>query len=1060
MIHPIHSTEDRMRIPVRGTGPCAFLVALLLALFAGSVSAQETGKIEGRVTDQGGQPIAGAQVLVVGTRYGNITNPQGYYFVNNVPAGLQDIQAQFIGYQTVTVRQQRVLAGQTLTLNFTLSQSAVAVQAIEVVGERTPLVPRDQVASKNIITGEDVAQLPVDNPRALITLQPGVVASGRVANKVSIRGGRSGEEAVFIDGVLVRSFAGGVTNLNLGTNTLSEVDVLTGGFSAQFGDAQSGIINFVTRSGGRTWTGATSIQSDEMIPKKYSLGLNRGELSFGGPLFGNLGFFAAATAQGQRSQNYGKLYRDLPIYVASGIDTTVTLTSASSVAGRNDVREVAIPGYTLYDEGGRLPFSNQDAYTLDSKLDWSYGSGSRIFLTGKSSRNQRRTSFAPDATTFSNFYNPSGYAGALGKSSAIIFGITHNFVRSAESELSLDLKLSVSNDEQTSGTLLHSWEIEHRDPKLGFTMSDFRFQVENDCHGTTGCTSFPVNQALVDAFLHNTTAGLTPFPGRSDIRTSQEFRLNPYGVATGFSLQGSNGTYAYTREQDKQARATIDWQANRYNRIRFGGDYTTIDVRNASIGYTDASFSRVYVETPKRASAFAQDRIDLGDVVIEAGVRWDRFDPNTNYPNIAGYYNPDDPATFSKVNPENAVSPRLGVSFPVTVNSTFRLSYGHFAQVPDLNIYYRGKNLDFFRFKNTNTNDIFGRPLALGKTIAFEFGYRQLLAPDFVLDIAAYNKDKKADPAIRKLPAPDPTNPGAVAYLNTFTNADFGNIRGVDTRLDRRFGNWFQAMLGYSFQDARDTGTDPFTYTALFARIEGNANQLLGQPAAPPNSIRPTEENRKHNITGTFSLTVPNSWQGASALHNFGLFGTLRFASGLPYTQVEAVGQTFVVGPPFAIGNVGRLKNGDVNTATTPWIKQFDLKVSKGFSMGRFNAQAFADARNLLDLQNASQVFLTTGGLQDEEVMTSFIRSYQTSVGGGTIRDVDLSSLAAAGGGVTNVVNLIALRRTEARFGNNDLKFTQDEQAVAFRQAVFFQQNLSALVDPGRRVRLGIELTF
>src|SRR5688500_2769618 len=152
--------EDRMRNPVRGNGPCAFLVALLLALFAGSAAAQETGKIEGRVLDQGGQPIIGAQVVVVGTRYGNITNPQGYYFINNVPAGLQDVQAQFIGYQTVTVRQQRILSGQTTTLNFTLAQSAVAVQAIEVVGERTPLVPRDQVASKNIITGEQVAQLP------------------------------------------------------------------------------------------------------------------------------------------------------------------------------------------------------------------------------------------------------------------------------------------------------------------------------------------------------------------------------------------------------------------------------------------------------------------------------------------------------------------------------------------------------------------------------------------------------------------------------------------------------------------------------------------------------------------------------------------------------------------------------------------------------------------------------------------------------------------------------------------------------------------------------------
>jgi hypothetical protein len=1043
------------------------LIALILAPAA--LRAQETGKIEGRVVDQGGQPVVGAQVLVVGTRFGNITNPQGFYFINNVPAGLQDVQAQFIGYQTVTVRQQRVLAGQTVTLNFTLAQSAVAVQAIEVVGERTPLVPRDQVASKNIVTGELVQQLPADNIRKVLVLQPGVVETNRRSSGISIRGGRSGEEATFIDGVLVRNFGSGANHLTVGTNAVSEADVLTGGFSAMFGDAQSGVINLVTRSGGQRWTGAASVQTDEMMPKQYSLGLSRGEFSLGGPLIGNLSFFGAATAQGQRSINVGKLYRDLPIYVASGIDTTVTLATASgSVTGASDIREVAIPKYSLYSEGGRLPFSNADQYTLDGKLSYSYGSGSRIFLTGKASRQQFRQSPILGASGLqtegvTTLYDPQGYGGTRQLANTMIFGITHNFVRSAEHELSLDLKLSLSNDELNAGALDHDWEVTHRDPKLGFTWSDFQLAVEADCGGRSSCREFPVNQELVHNMLTN-SGRLAPFQQDASVRRTQEFRLNPYGVATGFPTAGfSTAGWTYQRERDKQARAAIDWQANRYNRIKFGGDYTDIDIRRADYNsLTDLSFARAYVENPKRISAFAQDRVDLGDVVIEAGVRWDRFDPNTDYPNIPGYYNPDDPATFTHIHPENAVSPRLGVSFPVTVNSTFRLSYGHFVQVPELNVYYRGKNTDFFRFKNTNTNDIFGRPLALGKTIAFEFGYRQLLAPDFVLDVTAYNKDKKADAALRKLPVNDPTNAGAINYLNTFTNADFGNIRGVDARLDRRFGQFLQAMLAYSYQDARNTGTDPFTYTALFARIEGNANQILGQPAAPPNSIRPTEENRKHNVTGTFAVTVPGSWEGAMApvLHNVGLFGTLRFASGLPYTQVTDVGQTFVIGPPFALGNVGRLLNGDINTATTPWIKQVDLKLSKGFQVGGFKAQAFLDARNVFDFQNQNAVFLTTGGLGDEQVMESFIRSAQTSVGGGTIRDVDLHSLVAAGGGVTNAVNLIALRRTESLFGNGDLIFTQSEQAAAFRQATYISNDLATVVDPGRRLRLGIDLTF
>jgi outer membrane receptor protein involved in Fe transport len=308
--------EDRMQLSVRAFRPWAFLGALALAFIASPLSAQETGNIQGRVTDAAsGAPIVGAQVNIVGTRLGNITNNDGYYFINNVPAGVQDIQAQYIGFQTVTVRQQRVLAGQRLTQNFQLTQSAVEIAALEVIGETRPLVPRDQVASKNIVTGEAVEELPVDNVTNILRLQPGVVQVGG-KDGISIRGGRSGEEAVFIDGVLVRNFNGGQSNLTVGTNTLSEVDVLTGGFSAEFGEAQSGIVNYVTRSGGQRWVGSLSLQTDEIMPKEWSHGFNRAELSVGGPLVGNLGFFFGGTATGNRYSNAGMGWRDQPIYIA------------------------------------------------------------------------------------------------------------------------------------------------------------------------------------------------------------------------------------------------------------------------------------------------------------------------------------------------------------------------------------------------------------------------------------------------------------------------------------------------------------------------------------------------------------------------------------------------------------------------------------------------------------------------------------------------------------------------------------------------------------------------
>jgi outer membrane receptor protein involved in Fe transport len=1032
-----------MYLSSRAVRPLTLLIALGLAWFARPAAAQESGKVQGRITDAAsGQPLAGAQVSIAGTRLGNISNAEGFYFINNVPAGVHDISAQFIGYQAVTVREQRVLAGQTITVDFKLAQSAVQIAALEIIGETQPLVPRDQVASKNIVTGQTVNDLPVDDATQIITLQPGVVAG--VGKGLSIRGGRSGEEAVYIDGVLVRNFNAGLSNLEVGVNSLSEVDVLTGGFSAQYGEAQSGIINYVTRSGGRRWNGALSLQTDEIMPKELSHGVNRVELSFGGPLFGNLGLFVAGTAEGRRYSNAGKGWRDVPIYVASGVDTVVSYTPA----GTNDTRDVIIPRFVEFNQGGSLPFSNSDEATLDAKLDYTYGSGSRLFLTGKFSRNQGRNAFGGG---LGDLYNPSGYSGGRRSSQAFIVGWTHNFVQSAEQALALDVKLAMTRDEGTSGILDREWDLDNRNPFLGFTMSSMKFVVEED--------DFPVDKDLVDRFLRN-DGRRTPFDiTRTDLQRAQEFRLNPYGTISGFATRGLGGTFGFNREEQLQARVTVDWQVNRQNRLKFGGDWFDIDTRVASVGYQSLSFAQFWVEKPKRQSLFVQDRLDLGDLVIEGGLRYDRFDPNTNFATTPGYFNLDEPESFEKAPVRSTLSPRLGVSFPVTVNSTFRLSYGHFSQLPDLNEYYFGKNTDFFRFRNTNTNDRFARPADIGKTIAFEFGYRQLIGPDFVLDVSAYNRDKTKDATYRKLAWDDPTNPGAIAYLNTLTNGDFGTIRGVDLRLDRRFGRLLNVMLGYSYQDARNTGTDPLTFTRLFARIEGNANQLLGLPPNPAQAIRQTEENRDHNLTGNFSLNFPANYD-TPFLRNFGLFGTFRFISGLPYSPVTDVGQAIVTGPPTDIF-AGELRDDEISTARMPWQKTFDLKAQKGLRLMGWNANVFLDARNVLDLENQTGVFLTTGDIADESAFDLVVASHRQTLGGGVSVDrINLASLSDAGAGVRNEVDLIALRRAEARFGNGDGIFDAAEQDRAFRSAVALGNGSQWLIGSGRRVRLGFELTF
>jgi len=166
--------------------------AVALGLGAGTLLAQgSTGKIEGRVRDQAGAPIAQAQVYVVGTAFNALTNPQGYYFINNVPASTVAVRAAFIGYKATQVEGVKVLAGQTITVDVQLEQTATQIQEITVVTQTQPLVPRDEVTSKQRIDGQFTEKLPVDRINSVLALQPGVVAATPSGSQLSIRGGRT-----------------------------------------------------------------------------------------------------------------------------------------------------------------------------------------------------------------------------------------------------------------------------------------------------------------------------------------------------------------------------------------------------------------------------------------------------------------------------------------------------------------------------------------------------------------------------------------------------------------------------------------------------------------------------------------------------------------------------------------------------------------------------------------------------------------------------------------------------------------------------------------------------
>lgn len=1052
-----------MENALRGRCPWALLVSLLLGVAAGPAWAQTTGKVQGRVIDaQTGQPLAGAQIVVVGTRLGNITNEDGFYFINNVPAGLHDIQAQYIGYQTTTVRDQRVLAGQTMTVDFSLTPEAIALEPITVEGERSPLVPRDKTVSKAIVTGDVVEALPLDNVRAVITLQPGVVEYGDSRGLV-VRGGRPGEASVYVDGVLVRAFNRGLqAQLDVGTNAVEEVNILTGGYGAEYGQAQSGIINYVTKTGGTNLSGALSFGTDEILPNDVKYGISRGEVSLGGPLAGEaLSFHLAGAAQGWEdgSPNFFDMKGADTIPVQTIFFRPTGLRTLKDAAGNPVLDESGNPvQYMDYEPiqglGNRKPYNNRDYYSVTAALRFSPSDYTKFTLSAMRSREQGLL-FNDDLQ-----FRPKAMPAFRNNSTLLRAGLEQILFQTAESQATVKVNVAYGQDEHRTGQRADTTALEPEGPDfLGFRVSDYEFLFEG----------FTVDDYLrrleqiragqaSDPLVPVEALGLTATQGQRlfDLNPSSD---NPYGVAFWYT-KGFPG-FRYSLERTLTLDVDLDWQINRVHRFGAGFELYKKHVENISnsnqgvMNAYDTYFQNVYEVDPVIGAVWVKDRMDIGEMVIDAGLRLDFYDSDAKFPDTPGLvypYQPDGGAPGQTVLPKLVeqeriwtVSPRLGVAFPISEATSFRLSYGHFFQLPPFNNLYSGINTDISK---TNTNTAYGRPIDPMKAVQFEAGLSHLFNPYTVLDVTAYSKDKLADAAYRIALVNWPQSRRGPQDARLLTNLDFGNVRGVDFRLTRRLAEYFTAILGYSLLDSKGTSSDPYSYIFSFGRF---VDPITGAPLSPAQAMQPTDFDQRHKITVAATSTLPEDVLSGTAwnpiLRHTNASLTVTAGSGLPYTRsstpsVRARG-----------GGFGARYIELVNASRMPWNYTLDLKVTRGFQFGGGTLSAFVDVRNLLNRRNVEDVYSMNGSPNDPGDIDV--------IAGANIRAaVDLNDAE-----LDPETRLVYLRQQQMleRYGLADGDpnvVSPDEQRRARALAYIADETIFTMYGAPRRIRIGFEYIF
>lgn len=219
---------------------CMVLFILPLGVFA-----QTSGKIAGRVTEEGtGEPLPGANVVVVGTKWGTTADVNGDYFILQVSPGTYDVKASLVGYQGVSKTGVMVLVDRTTTIDFKLKESTLGLDEIVVRADLDP-VQMDVSFAQQAITQAELESIPVGpRLRDQVATQVGVDTD---AWGITIRGSDATTIGYNVDGVTAADNRHQRAYTSFSKTAVKQVQVLTGGFNAEYGNIRSGVVNFVTK---------------------------------------------------------------------------------------------------------------------------------------------------------------------------------------------------------------------------------------------------------------------------------------------------------------------------------------------------------------------------------------------------------------------------------------------------------------------------------------------------------------------------------------------------------------------------------------------------------------------------------------------------------------------------------------------------------------------------------------------------------------------------------------------------------------------------------------------
>ncbi len=786
---------------------------ILLMLFViSNLIYGQTGKIAGVVIENGSEnPITGANIFLNEIMNGASTDENGEFFILNIPPGKYTLNVQMIGYTDYVVKDVRVSVNRTVYINAELTPSIIEGEVIVVKADKITS-KKDQTSSVRNISSEQLEVLPVENVQAVINMQAGVVDG-------HFRGGRSNEVSFMIDGVqVVDSYSGESNSVTLETDVIAEVEVITGTFNAEYGRAMSGIVNQITKEGSKEFRGSFSSNLANYITSNDNIfsGLKNSEFDrqkdykfqLTGPIWSNKLTFLLNT----RSRNNNGYLNGIKRFNVDDFNTYP-----------NDDPSSWVISNTGNGKFNNMDFSNLDSYTAKiTSYFLKHLKMSLLYTRNDEEWGDYNHSFK---------YNPTGVGTNYKQSDMYSFSANHLLSES----MFYDLNISYVDN-------FYGWYL-FKNPESAKYIHDIYLNNNGPSFFTGGQQKSHEKRTTTDI---NYKFDLTwQVNKRHLFKTGILFTQHEIDH-TWHSIQND----FLNREEDQNA-FYFDAETRKY----IFPNYAAVVYPNTSI-YTDK-----YIVKPFEFSAYLQDKMEFDKMVVNLGLRYDYFDPQTIYPsqrrnpaNQLSYEDNELMSTYPNVKAQSQISPRLGLSYQLGDVAVLHFSYGHFFQMPAMYAMYQNNS---FQIPPTNYETTMGNSqLEAQQTVQYEFGLWQELMPDMGFEIVVFYRD-----IYKLLSTKIITTFNAIKY-GLYTNKDYGNVKGLELKWDYRVNDFF-ANVNYTLQYTRGNADNP---TQTFNR--------LGESRDPIPTLIPMSWDQRNTLNATIGYHSGD----------YGITFTGYYNSGTPFS--------------------------------------------------------------------------------------------------------------------------------------------------------------------------------